>query len=136
RQQDACLGLESDAMTEMATGMRDTDLHALCVEWPGVVRSVKWEVDLVYSVGGRMFVTLCTLGPERGRLSFKVDADRYVELSGQPGMAPAHYAARVFWVSVTEPERFEREQLSELVRRSYNFVLATFPPRVRKAPTP
>ena len=106
------------------TGMREADLDAVCSAWPGVTRSIKWEVDLVYSVSSKMFAVLCTLRPERGRLSFKVEPERFLELTGQPGMAPAPYAARSFWISVTEPERFARDELAAFVRRSYELVRA------------
>ncbi|MCC7254600.1 MAG: hypothetical protein IT467_01590, partial [Dokdonella sp.] len=56
-------------MVDEQTGLRDVDLDDLCARWPGATRSIKWEVDLVYSVGGKMFAVLCTLGPDRGRLS-------------------------------------------------------------------
>ena len=68
----------------VAKGLDEKQLDALCREWPGVTRSIKWEVDLVYSVGGKMFVVMCTLGPERGRFSFKVDTERFLELTEQP----------------------------------------------------
>ena len=114
-------------------GVRDADLDALCAPWPGVTRSIKWEVELVYSVANKMFVALCTLGPERGRLSFKVDTDRFMDLSGQPGIAPAHYVARAFWISVTEPERFTREELSVFIRRSYELVRADLSKKAQAA---
>ncbi len=115
------------------TGMRDTDLDALCAGWPGVTRSIKWEVDLVYSVANKMFVVMCTLGPERGRLSFKVDTERFLELTEQPGMAPAHYMARAFWVSVIEPERFSQAELAAFVRRSYELVREKLPKKTQAA---
>jgi predicted DNA-binding protein (MmcQ/YjbR family) len=102
--------------------LQPDDIDALCARWPGVASAMKWEVDRVYTVAGKMFAVLCTLGPERGRLSFKVEPERFLELSMQPGMAPAHYMARVFWVSVTEPERFPHEDLAGFVRRSYELV--------------
>jgi predicted DNA-binding protein (MmcQ/YjbR family) len=120
-------------MDRQATGMRDTDLDALCAGWPGATRSIKWEVDLVHSVANKMFVVMCTLGPERGRLSFKVDTERFLELTAQPGMAPAHYMARAFWVSVTEPERFTRDELAAFVRRSYELVRAKLPKKTQAA---
>jgi predicted DNA-binding protein (MmcQ/YjbR family) len=98
-----------------------------------VTRSIKWEVDLVHSVANKIFVVMCTLGPERGRLSFKVEADRFLELTEQPGMAPAHYMARAFWVSVTEPERFARGELEAFVRRSYELVRAGLPKKTQAA---
>lgn len=120
-------------MSKQAKGMRDTDLDALCAGWPGVTRSIKWEVDLVHSVGNKMFVVMCSLGPDRGRLSFRVDAERFLELSAQPGMAPAPYAARWFWISVTEPERFTQEELAAFVRRSYDLVRAGLPKKTQAA---
>ncbi|GAA0724278.1 MmcQ/YjbR family DNA-binding protein [Dokdonella soli] len=120
-------------MSDQATGMRDDDLDALCAHWPGVTRSIKWEVDLVYSVANKMFVVMCALGPDRGRLSFKVDTERFLELTEQPGMAPAHYMARAFWISVTEPERFSREELNAFVRRSYELVRANLPKKTQAA---
>ena len=120
-------------MGKQATGMRDTDLDALCAAWPGVTRSIKWEVDLVYSVANKMFAVMCTLGPERGRLSFKVDTERFLELSDQPGMAPAPYMARAFWISVTEPERFSTDELGAFVRRSYELVRANLTKKAQAA---
>lgn len=113
--------------------MRDTDLDALCANWPGVTRSLKWEVDLVYSVANKMFAVMCTLGPDRGRLSFKVETDRFLELTEQPGMAPAPYMARAFWVSVTEPERFTTAELAAFVRRSYELVRANLTKKAQAA---
>jgi predicted DNA-binding protein (MmcQ/YjbR family) len=63
-------------------------------------------------------------GPHSGRLSFKVDKDRFLELTDQPGMIPAPYMARAFWVSIVEPERFARAEIEAFVRRSYELVRA------------
>jgi predicted DNA-binding protein (MmcQ/YjbR family) len=114
-------------------GLDEADLAALCGAWPGVTRSIKWEVDLVYSVGSKMFVVMCTIGPDRGRLSFKVETERFLELSEQPGMAPAPYMANAFWISVTEPERFARGELEAFVKRSYELVVANLPKKTQAA---
>ncbi|MEP7041900.1 MAG: MmcQ/YjbR family DNA-binding protein [Dokdonella sp.] len=108
-------------------------LDDLCARWPGVSRSIKWEVDLVQSVVNKMFVVMCTLGPERGRLSFRVDTERFLELTEQPGMGPAPYMARAFWISVNEPERFEHAELAGFVRRSYELVRANLPKKTQAA---
>src|SRR5690606_7941691 len=118
-------------MQGTAMGIDEGALDALCGDWPGVSRSIKWEVDLVYGVANRMFAVLCTLGPDRGRLSFKVDPDRFLELSEQSGMAPAHYMANAFWISVVEPERFARDELAQLVRRSYELVRDSLPKKTQ-----
>ena len=69
--------------------MNATDLESLCAGWPGVASSVKWEDDLVFTVAGKMFAVYCLRGPHRERVSFKVDPQRFLELTDQPGIAPA-----------------------------------------------
>jgi predicted DNA-binding protein (MmcQ/YjbR family) len=120
-------------MAAKAKGLDEDQLGALCAGWPGVTRSIKWEVDLVYSVANKMFVVMCTIGPDRGRFSFKVDTERFLELTEQPGMTPAPYMANAFWVSVTEPERFARAELEAFVKRSYELVVAKLPKKTQAA---
>lgn len=115
------------------TGMRDADLDDLCARWPGATRVMKWEVDLVWSVAGKMFAVLCTLGPDRGRLSFKVEPEQYATLSAQAGMMPAPYTGSMFWISVTEPERYSTADLAAWVRGSYELVRASLPKKTRDA---
>jgi predicted DNA-binding protein (MmcQ/YjbR family) len=104
--------------------MQASELESLCANWPGVASGVKWEDDLVFTVAGKMFAVLCLRGPDRERISFKVDTDRFLELTDQPGIVPAHYMARAFWITITEPERFAREQLHTFIRHSYELVRA------------
>lgn len=120
-------------MSAKPKGLDEQQLGAFCRAWPGVTRSIKWEVDLVYSVASKMFVVMCTIGPDRGKFSFKVDTERFLELTEQPGMMQAPYMARAFWVSVTEPERFERSELEAYVRRSYELVRANLPKKTQAA---
>jgi len=104
--------------------MNANELESLCGSWPGVSSDIKWEDDLVLSVAGKMFTVLCLRGPDRGRLSFKVDPERFLELTDQPGIIPAHYMARAFWITILEPEKFARKRLDEFVRHSYELVRA------------
>jgi predicted DNA-binding protein (MmcQ/YjbR family) len=114
-------------------GLDEQQIHAFCGGWPGVASSIKWEVDRVFTVAGKMFCVICTIGPDRGRFSFKVDTDRFLELTEQPGMTPAPYMARAFWISVTEPERFARTELEAYVRRSYELVREKLPKKTQAA---
>jgi len=102
--------------------MEADKLRKHCGSWPGVSESVKWEDDLVFSVANKMFVVTALRGPHRNRMSFKVEPDRFLELTDQPGMMPAPYMARAFWISITEPERFSEAQIKTFVRRSYELV--------------
>ena len=100
------------------------ELERLCGGWPGVESSVKWEDDLVFTVAGKMYTVTGLRGPHKSRVSFKVEPDRFLELTDQPGMVPAPYMARAFWVSITEPERFATADIERFVRRSYELVRA------------
>jgi len=109
---------------QLSNAMTPQELETLCKDWPGVASSIKWEDDLVFSVAAKMFAVVGLRGPHSGRLSFKVDKDRFLELTDQPGMIPAPYMARAFWVSIVEPERFARAEIEAFVRRSYELVRA------------
>jgi predicted DNA-binding protein (MmcQ/YjbR family) len=120
-------------MNDESRGMTEEQLADLVARWPGVRGALRWEVDRVYSVANRMFVAQCTLGLERGRLSFKVEPEHFLELGERPGMMPSPYVARAFWISVTEPERFSNAELSGYVRRSYELVVEGLSRRAQAA---
>lgn len=112
------------SMAKAAKGMMAAQLEALCGHWPGVTRDIKWGADLVFSVGGKMFVVTPSDGSEGGRLSFKVPDERFLELTDQPGIIAAPYMARAHWVSVVEPQRFASAELADFIRTSYGLVRA------------
>jgi predicted DNA-binding protein (MmcQ/YjbR family) len=113
--------------------MNSAELEKLCAGWPGVASGIKWEDDLVFTVGGKMFAVLCLRGPDRERISFKVDPERFLELTDQPGIMPAHYMARAFWVTITEPERFTGERMRVFIRHSYELVRAKLSKKMQAA---
>jgi predicted DNA-binding protein (MmcQ/YjbR family) len=80
--------------------------------------------NLVFSVGGKMFVVTHEDGSDAGRLSFKVPDERFLELTDQPGVIPAPYLARARWVSITEPSHFTTAQLQALLLDAYVTVRA------------
>jgi predicted DNA-binding protein (MmcQ/YjbR family) len=96
---------------------------ALCRTFPGCTEDVKWDNCLVFSVGGKMFAATGTDKPARG-ISFKVDDERFLELTDRPGIIPAPYAARFKWVSVEEKKALADKEAKELLRRSYELVFA------------
>lgn len=105
-------------------GLDPAQLEALCSRWPGVTRDIKWGDNLVFSVGGKMFVMTHADGREGGRLAFKVADERFLELTDQPGVIPAPYLARARWVAVTEPWRFTTTELEALLLDAYAAVRA------------
>jgi predicted DNA-binding protein (MmcQ/YjbR family) len=111
-------------MTKASCGLTAKQLEQLCARWPGVTRDIKWGGDLVFSVGGKMFVVTPADGAEGGRMSFKVEDERFLELTDQPGIIPAPYMARAHWISVIEPRRFATSELEAFIRQAYTLVRA------------
>lgn len=102
---------------------------------PGATEDIKWGADLVYSVGAKMFCVFLLEGNQVGghttSCSFKVDDDRFLELTGVPGVMPAPYLARAKWVQVKPGHALGSTALNELIRRSHALVLSKLPKRAQ-----
>jgi len=97
-------------------------LQKFCGKLPGVTTDIKWDNDLCFSVGGKMF---CVAGLETPlKIGFKVADDDFDELSVREGFMPAPYMARAKWVLVTEPGKVTKKEWEKFVRQSYELVKA------------
>lgn len=112
--------------------MTESQLRRLTAVWPGVEAGMKWEDDLVFTVAGKMFCVTCVRGPHKGAISFKVEDERFLELTGQPGFLPAPYLARARWVQVRNAKTVPAADLSALIRRSYELVRAKLPKKTQR----
>jgi len=101
-------------------------VRAICLALPGVTEDVKWGDDLVFSVGGKMFVAM-DLSPPHS-LAFKCAPEMFHELVERDGIVPAPYLARAMWVQEQELGfALDRTELEELVRSAYALVVAKLP---------
>lgn len=109
-------------------------LRRHCLSLPSAQPERKWgNVDTVL-VHRKMFAIFTV--DARGRtddLWFKVDADRFLELTDRPGIRPAPYLARAGWVAIDDPSRFAAGELKPLLARSYRLVAAGLPQRVQRS---
>ena len=97
-------------------------LRAFCRKLPEVTEDIKWGHDLCFCVAGKMFSVVSLERPHS--IAFKCTPETFGELIERPGIIPAPYMARAFWVSIVEPERFARPEIEAFVRRSYELVRA------------
>ena len=112
----------------MAGKSRDP-LFDFCRSLPGVTEDVKWEKNLVFSVGEKMF---CVFGlPEGESMSFKVDGETFEALTQRPGVEPAPYLARHSWIRLATRDALPGDFVEELIERSHGLVAAKLPKRVR-----
>jgi predicted DNA-binding protein (MmcQ/YjbR family) len=91
---------------------------------PAATEDIKWGADLVYSVGGRMFCIFLLDGDRATTCSFKVDPERFLELTGLAGVGPAPYLARAHWVQLRPGHALATAELNTLIRRSHALVAA------------
>jgi len=103
-----------------------------CKALPGVTEDIKWDDDLVFSVGGKMFCVAMLELPHR--LSFKCDDETFAELIEREGIIPAPYLARAKWVSIEAlGDGMEWRELEGRLRRSYELVKASLTKKAQAA---
>jgi predicted DNA-binding protein (MmcQ/YjbR family) len=106
-------------------------LRRVCLELPNVTEQIQWGSDLLFKVQGKMFAVAPT-EPAPVCLSFKCSEQAFVELTERPGIIPAPYLARAKWVALQTQGAVPREELAELLRASYELILAKVPRRLRE----
>lgn len=99
-------------------------VQKFCASLPAATHDVKWGADLVYSVGKKMFAVACPDNEGRPTVSFKVDEERFLELTDRTGFVPAPYLARVKWVQVVDLKQVGDAELKALITRSHELVAA------------
>jgi predicted DNA-binding protein (MmcQ/YjbR family) len=114
-------------------------LRRICLALPGATEDVKWDDNLVFSVGGRMFA-LVNIDPPHA-LAFKCTPEMFAALIERPGIVPAPYLARAMWVAEEIlGGTLETRELNDLLRASYDLVAAKLSTKARtaltKAPPP
>jgi predicted DNA-binding protein (MmcQ/YjbR family) len=124
---------------------------AVCRGFAGSTEDIKWGADAVFSVGGKMFAVAGTPvagtpvagtpvagipvtgseAPASG-ISFKVEDERFLELTDRPGIIPAPYLARARWVKVDSADALSDDEAAALLRRSYELVFAKLTKKLQR----
>jgi predicted DNA-binding protein (MmcQ/YjbR family) len=103
------------------------NLRKYCATLAGATRDIKWGADEVYSVGGKMFAVFGVANGKPTGVSFKVDDERFLELTDRPGIVPAPYLARAHWVALEAADALSESEARALLARSHALVLAKLP---------
>ncbi len=107
-------------------------VRAICRRFPGVTEDVKWGSDLCFSVAKKIFVVVNLEPPHQ--IAFKCTPETFGELVERAGIVPAPYMARNMWVREEAlGDALGRAELEELVRTSYDLVVARLPKSKRPA---
>ena len=115
--------------------MNIDQLRQLCLSFPGATEQIQWGDDLLFKVGGKMFVVI-PLEPARVWLTLKADPEEFAELTERPGIIPAPYLARAKWIAVESRETLPQTEITALLRKSYELVFAKLPEAAKRAIAP
>ena len=111
--------------------MRQQAVRKICMKLPGATENMQWGDDRVFKVAGKMFA--CSGIETDSRYSFKVDDERFLELTDQPGIEPAPYLARAKWIQVDPATcRLTDKEIAALLERSWQLVVAKLPKKVQR----
>ena len=110
--------------------MNTETLRTICLQLPAANEEIKWENDLVFSIGGKMFCV--TSFEEPFKASFKVPEETFEELCTREGFIPAPYLARAKWVMVSNEAGLSRKDWETYVSQSYNLIKAKLTKKRKK----
>lgn len=99
-------------------------IKKFCASMPHATADVKWGIDHVYSIGGKMFAVACKTEKGGTHLSFKVDDDRFLEYTDRPGFIPAPYFARAKWVQLKDLSAVSDAEVKAMIKRAYQLIAA------------
>lgn len=111
--------------------MNIEDLRTFCLSLPHAVEDVKWERDLTFCVGEKMFA-VAGLEPGPAVMSFKCTPEKFAELAERAGFFPAPYLARHKWVALETFDAVTDDELKELIRKSYELVFERLPGKLKE----
>ncbi len=107
-------------------------IRDLCLSFPQTTEQIQWGDDLVFKVAGKIHA-ITVLHPAKIWLCFKVSAENFAELTERPGIIPAPYLARAKWVALETKDALSSDELTLLLRESYDMVVAKLPKKTREA---
>ncbi|GEP92431.1 Predicted DNA-binding protein, MmcQ/YjbR family [Chitinophaga terrae (ex Kim and Jung 2007)] len=97
-----------------------------CRNLPSVSTERKWDDELRFYVGEKLFCMLSMNPPHR--ISFKCAQDKFHQLISQPDIVPAPHLARYHWVQVKQDDTLPENQLHQLLQKAYEITVNTLPP--------
>jgi predicted DNA-binding protein (MmcQ/YjbR family) len=106
-------------------------VRKFCLSLPNVTEQIRWEDDLVFKVGGKMFAVVA-LEPGPTCMAFKCSPEAFAELIERPGITPSKYLAGAHWVSLENEDALPRDEIRRLMLEAHSLVFAKLPKKVQE----
>ena len=100
--------------------MNHAELEKFCLSLKGTTTDVKWGNDLCYLIGGKMY---CVTGLDQPmKVSMKVLAEEFGELTERDGITPAPYMARNHWIFIEKSKALTLKEWKHYIQQSYELI--------------
>ena len=114
--------------------MSDIDrIRRFCLSFPGTTENMQWGEDLCFKVRGKMFTVVDLSKGKEAPICFKCPPEKFQELLEIEGIAPAPYVGRYKWVLLERANVLGSADLEDLIRQSYELVVAKLPKEKKKS---
>jgi predicted DNA-binding protein (MmcQ/YjbR family) len=107
-------------------------LREFCLALPYTTENIQWEDDLVFKIAGKMYAVV-SLEPGDHWLSFKSSPDDFAALTDRPGIMPAPYLARAYWVALETESAVPGPELKLLLTQAHALIFAKLPKKTQQA---
>jgi predicted DNA-binding protein (MmcQ/YjbR family) len=97
-------------------------VREFCLSLKAVTEDVKWESNLCFLVGGKIFCMTSLEGAFR--VSLKVLPEDFESFTTRHGIIRAAYLARGGWVSITDSQSLTSIEWKEALQKSYELIAA------------
>jgi predicted DNA-binding protein (MmcQ/YjbR family) len=114
-------------------GMNVDWVRRYCLSLPHTTEQVQWGHDLVFKIAGKMYAAMPLEPPFDCWLSLKCTPEEFAELTERPGIIPAPYMARAYWIALESDDALPVAETKRLLRQSYELVVAKLPQKTRAA---
>ena len=116
--------------------MRLPTLRHFALSLPHVTMTQQWGNNLVFKIGGKMFLIIAVDCEIVETVGFKCSPADFQRLIDVEGIIAAPYLARASWVQVQDLTAVRADELETRIRASYDLVYARLPRKVRAALVP
>lgn len=109
------------------------EIRKFCLSFPGATEDVKWEKNLTFCIGEKMFAVVGLVPSEVSVMSFKCTPEGFAELTERQGVKPAPYLARHNWVALERFDALGKKELKDHLKIAYELVFEKLPKKLKES---